>query len=173
MTIARLSAPEAQQLVAQGARLIDIRDADEFARERIPGAINWPLARIAQLPKQDCPVIFHCRSGLRTEANAAPLEAASAGAPCHILAGGIDAWRAADLPTILDRRQPMEIMRQVQLAAGGLVLLGVVLGFLAAPGFFAISAFVGAGLMLAGATGWCGMAKLLQLMSWNRRSLTG
>ena len=173
MTITTLSAPEAQRLIAQGARLVDIRDADEHARERIPGAINLPLARIEQLAPQDCTVIFHCRSGMRTEANAARLEATSGGEPCYILAGGIDAWRAAGLPTVLDRRQPLEIMRQVQLAAGGLVLLGVVLGFLVAPGFFGLSAFVGAGLMMAGATGWCGMAKLLRLMPWNRRSLAG
>lgn len=61
-------------------------------------------------------------------------------------------------------------MRQVQLIAGGLVLLGVVLGFLVHPGFFALSGFVGAGLMMAGATGWCGMAVLLRTMPWNRRA---
>ena len=169
MTIATLSALDAQRLIAGGARLIDIRDADEHAREHIPGAVNLPLARIEQLAQKDCPVIFHCRSGMRTEANAARLEAASGGA-CYIVAGGMDAWRAAGLPTRLDRHQPIEIMRQVQLVAGALVLLGVALGFLVAPGFFAVSAFVGAGLMLAGATGWCGMANLLRLMPWNRRS---
>ena len=43
-------------------------------------------------------------------------------------------------------------------------------GWLVAPGFFALSAFVGAGLMFAGVTGWCGMAHLLRVMPWNRRS---
>jgi rhodanese-related sulfurtransferase len=83
--------------------------------------------------------------------------------------GGIEAWRRAGLAVEVDRRQPLDLMRQVQLAAGGLVLLGVALGFLAGPGFFALAAFVGAGLMLAGATGWCGMARLLRHMPWNRR----
>ena len=99
------------------------------------------------------------------------MQAAAGFTPCHILQGGLDGWRAAGLPTRLDRAQPLEIMRQVQLVAGGLVLLGVLLGFLVAPAFFGLSAFVGAGLMMAGATGWCGMAKLLQAMPWNRRSL--
>jgi len=63
-------------------------------------------------------------------------------------------------------------MRQVQLAAGALVLLGVLLGFLVAPAFFGISAFVGSGLMMAGATGWCGMARLLAHIPWNRRAVT-
>jgi len=38
-----------------------------------------------------------------------------------------------------------------------------------APGFYALSAFVGAGLIFAGTTGFCGMAHLLGLMPWNRR----
>ncbi|MDG6745875.1 DUF2892 domain-containing protein [Staphylococcus aureus] len=33
-----------------------------------------------------------------------------------------------------------------------------------------MSAFVGAGLMFAGVTGWCGMANLLRVMPWNRRA---
>ncbi len=36
MTIATVSANEAQALIAQGARLIDIRAADEYSREHIP-----------------------------------------------------------------------------------------------------------------------------------------
>ena len=61
-------------------------------------------------------------------------------------------------------------MRQVQITAGALVLAGVLLGWLVAPGFFGLSAFVGVGLMFAGTTGWCGMANLLRVMPWNRRA---
>jgi hypothetical protein len=61
-------------------------------------------------------------------------------------------------------------MRQVQIGAGTLVLLGVVLGFAVSPIAYGLSAFVGAGLLVAGTTGWCGMAKLLAVMPWNRRS---
>jgi hypothetical protein len=38
------------------------------------------------------------------------------------------------------------------------------------PAFLGLSAFVGAGLVFAGTTGWCGMAKLLAMMPWNRRA---
>ena len=168
MTLAALTPGEAERLIADGAMLIDIRDPDEHARERIPGAVNHPLARIEQLAAHPGPTIFHCRSGMRTQGNAARLAAAGAGSPCYVLAGGIDAWRASGRPTLVDRRQPLEIMRQVQLVAGGLVLLGVVLGFLVSPAVFGLSAFVGAGLMVAGATGWCGMATLLRRLPWNR-----
>jgi rhodanese-related sulfurtransferase len=172
MTLSTISPAEARKLLAEGATLVDIRDPDEHARVRIAGAINVPLAGIDRLPQQAGPVIFHCRSGMRTEANAGRLADAGRGGPCYILAGGIDGWTKAGLPTTVDRRQPLEIMRQVQLAAGGLILVGVALGFLVAPAFFGLSAFVGAGLMMAGATGWCGMARLLSLMPWNRRAQT-
>jgi predicted branched-subunit amino acid permease len=59
-------------------------------------------------------------------------------------------------------------MRQVQIAAGSLVVIGVLLGALVHPGFYALSAFVGAGLVFAGVSGFCGMARLLVLMPWNR-----
>jgi predicted branched-subunit amino acid permease len=62
-------------------------------------------------------------------------------------------------------------MRQVQIGAGSLVLIGIILGTLVAPGFYALSAFVGAGLVFAGTTGFCGMAHLLARMPWNRRAL--
>jgi len=170
MTMTTLSPAEARAAIDAGALLVDIREADEFARERIAGAINLPLPQIDALPAADRPVIFHCRSGMRTAANAACLAAAAKGAPAHIVDGGIDAWRKAGLATIVNRKQPIEVMRQVQLVAGGLVLTGVLLGLLVSPGFLGLSGFVGAGLMFAGATGWCGMATLLRAMPWNRRA---
>ncbi|MEH3048352.1 rhodanese family protein [Sphingomonas adhaesiva] len=168
MPLTTLSPADARRMIDAGARLVDIRGADEHARERIPGALNLPLDRIDGLPRDGRIVVFHCRSGMRTTANAARLEAAASDAPAFLLDGGIDAWRGAGLATIADRSQPLEIMRQVQIAAGALVVTGVVLGLFVTPAFLALSAFVGAGLVFAGATGWCGMAQLLRAMPWNR-----
>ena len=67
-----------------------------------------------------------------------------------------------------DQKAPLEMMRQVQITAGLLVLIGVLLGYIVHPGFFGLSAFVGAGLTFAGTTGFCGMARLLQAAPWNR-----
>ena len=55
-------------------------------------------------------------------------------------------------------------MRQVQIAAGSLVLLGAIVS----PWLYGLSAFVGAGLVFAGVTGTCGLARLLRVMPWNR-----
>ena len=63
----------------------------------------------------------------------------------------------------------LELIRQAQLVAGTMALLGATLGFFVAPGFIALAALVGIGLIHAGATGMCGMARLLALMPWNRR----
>jgi len=166
-----ISPARAAELIRQGAALIDIREADEHARERIPGARNLALARIgSETPVRDGDrvLIFHCRSGARTRANATRLAAASGRCDTYILEGGLDAWKKAGLPVTLDRSQPIDIQRQVQIGAGSLVLLGMILGTLVAPGFYAISAAVGAGLLVAGLTGFCGMARVLALMPWNR-----
>ena len=56
------------------------------------------------------------------------------------------------------------------MAAGGLILTGALLGSLVHPVFWGLSALVGAGLFVAGATGFCGMARLLALAPWNRRT---
>ena len=86
------------------------------------------------------------------------------------LEGGIEAWRDAGQPTRKDPRQPIEIMRQVQIGAGSLVVAGYALGMLVHPGFHVVSGLVGTGLILAGVTGFCGMARLLALAPWNRRT---
>ena len=168
MTIQTVTAGEARRLLSDGATFIDIRPADEHAREKISGGRNVPLDSLRPDALPDGAIIFHCRSGMRTEANAPRLADAAGERPCYILEGGIDGWRRAGQATIADRSQPLELMRQVQLAAGGLVLLGVLLGFVVAPAFFVLAGFVGGGLMMAGATGWCGMATLLRAMPWNR-----
>jgi rhodanese-related sulfurtransferase len=172
-TMTTITPQRAAELVRSGAVLVDIREADEHARERITGARHHPLSAFnGKTPARpgDQVLIFHCRSGARTLANAAQLAAASE-CQSYILEGGLEAWKKAGLPVALDRRQPIEVMRQVQIAAGSLVLLGVALGYLVAPAFYLLSAFVGAGLVFAGVTGFCGMAKLLAAMPWNRRAL--
>ena len=163
-----ISPKAAVQLNAVGALLIDVRDPSEHARERIPGAHNVPLAALAELPAGSAGYVFHCRSGARTAAHAAALAAAAGEADSYVIAGGIDAWRAAGLALDKDPAAPLEIMRQVQIAAGALILISVLLAVFVAPPFIALAAFVGAGLTFAGATGWCGMAKLLQRLPWNR-----
>jgi rhodanese-related sulfurtransferase len=162
----------AERLKNGTAVLVDVREADEFARRSVRGALSRPLsafeaAHLKIEPGRD--VVFACRSGMRTQAHCDRLKASVDG-EAYVLEGGLDAWIAAGLPTLHDRKAPLEIMRQVQMIAGSLVLVGVILGALVSPAFLILSGFVGAGLTFAGATGFCGMARLLALAPWNRRA---
>lgn len=176
MSIPTMSPMEAKRRLAAGtAVLVDIREPMEHAREAIPGARSSPLssydARSLEGIKGDnAPaVIFHCQSGKRTADNAAQLR--TCGIPeVYILEGGLVGWKSAGLATHVDRTKPIEILRQVQIAAGSLVLTGLALAYFVSPWFLALSAFVGTGLVFAGISGWCGMAKLLGVMPWNKVS---
>lgn len=79
MTIRSIDPQEAKRLVDGGALLVDVREPDEHARERIEGAQLVPLSRLsAPLERRDGqPVVFHCRSGSRTAAAAETLAATS------------------------------------------------------------------------------------------------
>ncbi len=154
------------------AVLIDIREPDEYAREHILGARLVPVAAFdAHDFDRDHgkAMVFQCKSGNRTAANASRILAKNFAEP-YVLTGGLDAWKAAGLPTHLDRRAPIDIQRQVQIGAGSLVLAGVILAATVSPWFVLLSAFVGAGLTFAGLSGMCGMASILRRMPWNRRS---
>lgn len=169
------AADVADRLTRGAAVLVDIREPDEFARRHIGGALLRPLSTFERAhlkidPSAD--VVFTCRSGMRTGANCDRLQAAVDG-EAFILEGGVDAWEKAGLPVETDRKAPLELMRQVQIAAGLLVLAGVGLGLTVSPAFFGLSAFVGAGLTFAGATGFCGMARLLGAAPWNRPAAAG
>lgn len=175
MAIISLSAPQVQEKMQQGAVLIDIRSSDEYKREHIAQAQSIPLERLqnptalAHIPNESN-LIFHCKSGVRTQ-NAQTLFtniAQQRHCQCFILEQGISGWKKAGLATQIDRKQPLEIMRQVQIAAGSMTLLGVLLGYLVSPYFYWLSGFIGAGLTFAGVTGFCGLARLLAKMPWNK-----
>jgi len=169
MSLPTIRPEDAKRLMDRGATLIDIRSADERARAYIPGSQHGPLDRLGTVDAADAPIIFHCRSRMRTTSNAERLRAA---APCeaYLLESGLEGWKKAGLPVVVDARQPIEISRQVMIVAGTLVLTFVFLGAFVASGFYVLAGLIGAGLIIGGLSGWCGMAKLLALMPWNRQS---
>jgi glyoxylase-like metal-dependent hydrolase (beta-lactamase superfamily II)/rhodanese-related sulfurtransferase len=151
--------------------ILDVRSALEFEGERIEGARLIPLdeleGRLDEIP-EPAEVIVVCRTGVRATIAAEVL--ARAGRRPRVLEGGMMAWRRARLP-VREGRKRLPVDRQVQLIAGSMVLTGLALGTLVNPWFLAISAFFGAGLTFAGATGTCGLALVLLRMPWNRPRL--
>jgi rhodanese-related sulfurtransferase len=161
----------AGQLAEQRVNVIDVREPMEYAGGHIAGSLNVPLSRIGQADLPRGPLVLVCQSGNRSAQALAQLLQQGHAHPLADLAGGVPAWQQAGLPLRKLEIAPMPLMRQVQIAAGSLVLLGLILHNLVAPAWILLSWFVGAGLVFAGVSGFCGMARLLALMPWNKVSL--
>ena len=82
--------------------LIDVREAHEYAAERIHGALLFPLSTFdpSALPADPKrPIVLQCGSGKRS--GMALTRCGAAGVPVDThLVGGIAAWKAAGLPTV-------------------------------------------------------------------------
>jgi len=150
--------------------LLDVRTPSEFSSRRAVGARNIPLDSldvfVGSLPK-DAPILLLCEKGGRASAAAARLQGEGF-LNAQVVEGGTEAWTASGLPVEGTGRKVISIERQVRIGAGSFVLLGVILGLLINTGFFGLPAFVGAGLIFAGVTDWCGMGLLLARAPWNR-----
>ena len=167
---------ELQKLLAAqpGLPLLDVRTPVEYAEVHVPQARNVPLDQLSpkalfdagRLP-QGQPVYLLCRSGGRAT-KAAEQFAWEGFDQGIVVAGGTQAWIDAGLPVTRGTAGVISLERQVRIAAGSLVLTGVLLAYFVHPGFIALSAFVGAGLVFAGVTDFCGMGLLLAKAPWNR-----
>lgn len=152
--------------------LVDVREPGEHKREKIPGSIRVSLSKFdpSQIPNTtDKSLVLYCQTSNRSAQVAQKLFAAGYREVTH-LEGGLNAWKAAGFETKIDRTAPISIMRQVQILAGSLVLMGVLLGTFIAPGWYILSSFVGAGLMFAGITNTCAMGMLLAKLPYNQNN---
>ena len=156
--------------------LVDVRTPAEFAEVHVQQARNEPLDRFD--PKglvasgsitADKPTYLLCRSGARAS-KAAEKMAKQGLDQAVVVEGGTLAWIEAGLPVERGKTKVISLERQVRIGAGSLVLLGLILAWLVSPCFLALSGFVGAGLVFAGISDWCGMGLLLAKAPWNSRS---
>ena len=161
----------AEQLHTQRIAVIDVREPMEYASGHIAGSLNVPLARLHQADLPRGPLVLVCQSGNRSSKGVQTLLQQGHPDPVSDLAGGLPSWQQAGLPVRKLKNAPLPLMRQVQIAAGSLVLLGLILSQAVAPAWIVLSWFVGAGLVFAGVSGFCGMARLLAVMPWNKVSL--
>ena len=149
---------------------INVCTPAEYAEKHIEGVRNVPLSEIATRAgefKDKRTVYVHCRSGNRARQAIETLQRLGVSAELVNVEGGLMAWDQAGFATRLTTKR-MPIMRQVFIVAGALVLSGIVLGTLVNPAYYALSAFVGAGLMFSGISGICTMTYVLARMPWNR-----
>jgi rhodanese-related sulfurtransferase len=170
----KIQAKQLNQDLQAGKRitLIDVRTPVEHEEMHIEGSLLMPLGALDAVAVKaaagesgQCVII--CHSGKRAEQAFQKLQAAGCD-KLAILAGGVSAWQAAGLPLQRSEKKRLPLMRQVHLTIGLSVLIGSVLALTVDPRFALVPAFFGAGLTLAGATGWCGMALVLSKMPWNK-----
>jgi rhodanese-related sulfurtransferase len=153
------------------ASVIDVRTPAEFAEVHVPQAQSIPLDELrpeSLPPAKDRPVYLLCRGGQRATKAAEQLAKAGYSQPI-IVEGGTLAWVAANLPVTRGTTKVISLERQVRIVAGAVVFTGVLLADFVNPHFIWLSGFVGAGLVFAGITDFCGMGLLLAKMPWNRR----
>lgn len=169
-------APQRLAELRQGGKqidLIDVRTPVEFQELHIVDARNIPLDQLdpaavmhARNGSKEEPLYLICRSGSRGRQACEKFVAAGHTNVVNV-EGGTLACVEAGLPIVRGKKM-ISLERQVRIAAGSLVLVGVLLGWLVQPAFSGLAAFVGAGLVFAGVTDTCGMGLLLARMPWNR-----
>lgn len=176
MGLSTISAVELSELYKSGKAidLIDVRTPIEFSQMHVAFARNIPLDLLDHetllrdgIASKDEPVYIICHTGKRG-AQACQRLLESGLANIINIDGGTVACQHSDLP-IVSNKKVISLERQVRIAAGSLVVIGVVFGLVLHPAFIGISAFVGAGLIFAGVTDSCGMGLLLSKLPWNQR----
>jgi molybdopterin/thiamine biosynthesis adenylyltransferase/rhodanese-related sulfurtransferase len=102
--IREISVEEVKRLVDQHSpvKLIDVRETDEYAQGRLPGAVSVPRGflemRIEEKAKRDEPVILYCAGGTRSAFAARSLQELGY-VDVRSMAGGYNRWHDAALPT--------------------------------------------------------------------------
>lgn len=166
-----IGAAELKAMMDAGeAHVFDVREPSEHARARIPDTTLAPLStlRADQIKAaQGKRAVLYCASGNRTRHAAKMLLEAGHAEAIH-LKGGIAAWKQAGFPLAADSKAPLPIQRQVQLIAGLLVVAGAGLAYAVHPAWAGLAAFAGAGVLLAGLTGRCGLANCLAKLPHNK-----
>jgi len=176
MTPATITPSKLNELLRTGnpVQVIDVRTPVEFREVHLDCARNVPLgeldaASLKQTRQPGSPLYVVCRSGSRGRQACEQLLHAGHTDVVNV-EGGTLACVDAGLPVVRGKRG-VSLERQVRIAAGSLVLLGVALGWFVHPWAFGLSAFVGAGLVFAGITDTCGMGLLLARMPWNKKAV--
>jgi rhodanese-related sulfurtransferase len=150
--------------------LVDVREPAEHRAECIDGACLIPLGEIShgKLPLKSKPIVVHCRSGKRSMDACKKLLEQDPTLEIYYLEGGIVAWQQAGFSVKKSGSNVLPLDRQTQLTAGFLTFSGTFLGTFFHAGFYIVPGFIGLGLMFAGLTGWCGMARLPAKLPWNK-----
>lgn len=159
-----------ERLKGGTAQVVDVRTGAEWRSGHIGEALHLPLdvilgGQLPDVPADGREMVIVCQSGVRAAKAQTFLQEKGIGA--DVLDGGMNAWAEAGLPQAKEANA-VSLVRQVQMIVGLLNILGVVLGLGVSLWWLVIPVFAGAGLLIAGVTGTCGLALLLARLPWNR-----
>ncbi|MDT0596232.1 rhodanese-like domain-containing protein [Glaciecola petra] len=166
-----IDAAEAKQLHNSSATFIDVREPAEHNTKHIPSSALMPLGKIsaADLEINGAEnIVIYCQKGMRGNKACEKLLQQNPALKLHNLAGGIEAWEAANFEVTKGSSSVLPLDRQVQIAIGTLVLCFSLLAHFYSANFNFAAAFVGAGLLFAGLSGFCGLARLIAMAPWNK-----
>lgn len=158
-----------RQWLDQGSvTLIDVREPAEYRARHIAQAHLVPLGKIdlTHIPANGR-IVVHCLKGGRGQSACEKLVRQNPKLEIYNLVGGIDAWTAAGLP-VRGGRAFLALDRQVQLAIGITLLVASSLAYFVDPLFVIVAGLLGLGLFTAGATGFCGLARIMAHAPWNK-----
>lgn len=156
--------------------LVDVRTAAEIRGEALPGIITMPLdeldadklqAVIDRRSQGEQPIYLICQSGKRAQLAADKL-AGKLRQPLIVVDGGMNAIKQTGISYLQSHAPVISLERQVRIAAGALIILGIILGFVVHVGFFGLCVFVGAGLMFSGITDSCALGMIIAKAPWNK-----
>jgi rhodanese-related sulfurtransferase len=176
---ATITVQELARRVSAGEKieLIDVRTPVEFREAHIDFARNVPLdqldptAVMRTRQRQSEPLYVICQKGGRGGMAVDKFQRAGFDNVINV-EGGTTAALSTSLP-IVRGKKAMSLERQVRIAAGSLVIIGIALAYFVHPYCIGLSAFVGAGLVFAGITDTCGMGIMLSKMPWNQVAADG
>jgi molybdopterin/thiamine biosynthesis adenylyltransferase/rhodanese-related sulfurtransferase len=112
---------EAARLAAAGARIVDVREQDEWEQGHIPGAVHLAKSYIEQeieaaIPDRSAPLVLYCAGGVRSLLAARELREMGYAEPIS-MAGGFQLWksegRAWTQPVVLTLEQKRRYSRHL------------------------------------------------------------
>lgn len=151
--------------------LIDVREHLEYNEEHISKAQLHPYSKFdpAALPEPiDKKIVFYCLSGKRSAHAGIKWAEHNGVKEAYSLGGGLDGWKSAGLPTVVNLEAERKVERQAYILSGSLVIGGCALAILFSEWFLVIPVLTAALLLFSGFAGHCYISYLLSKLPYNR-----
>ncbi|MDQ3554904.1 MAG: molybdopterin-synthase adenylyltransferase MoeB [Chloroflexota bacterium] len=127
-SVREVSAAEAEALAAQGARVIDVREAPEWEEGHLPGALHISKSYLEQriegaVPDRDAPVVLYCAGGIRSLFAGQTLREMGY-TDVVSMVGGFQGWKAEGrpwrAPVVLSQQQKQRYSRHLLIPEVGI-----------------------------------------------------